>query len=245
VLGGVIFSISALVAIILFIRQEKINRELRLRISDLEWLQLSKYHEYNITSSSSNNFYGGNSKQKGQSLDLSGINYKKDIEDIENVMNEMEKILEQEDEDEDADIQMILQMINKHQDNTVLDDNLVNIISTPSIVEVSSNSNNDNVEIKKNTQLDIKDIEETLMSSINDEKSEIVSNTSFLEKNLQKDEEVDDIEWISDSYTLQELKDLCKKFNLSNKGSKKELIKRLLENNMDIPKKMAQHTTSS
>jgi hypothetical protein len=243
-LGGVVFAVTGLIGIILFIRQERINRELRLRISDLEWLQMSQYHKNNHPI----NVKQGNITNN-KSLDLSANNFKKELEELENDMTVMEKILEEQYDDDDDITQMIFQMVKKHEDNTVLDDNLVNVISTPSVSvieegdesheDVSTNEDDDTDEIRKGTNCDIKEIEEKLMSSINndvrDESSDVEST------NVQ---EVDDIEWISDSYTLQELKELCKKFNLSNKGNKKEIIKRLLDNNMEIPKKSIESTTS-
>jgi hypothetical protein len=245
-LGGIVFAVTGLIALILFIRQERINRELRLRISDLEWLQMSHYHK-NKTSSNIKH----SSINVEKSKDLSGNDLKKELEELENDMSEMEKILEENDDDDDI-TQMIFQMVKKHEDNTVLDENLINVINTPSVSVIenqndledespddNSNDSLHNYEISTNSNCDIKEIEEKLMSSINDgvrdESSDVESN------NVQ---EVDDIEWISDSYTLSELKDLCKKFNISNKGNKKEIIKRLLDNNMEIPKKSIESTTS-
>jgi phage antirepressor YoqD-like protein len=54
---------------------------------------------------------------------------------------------------------------------------------------------------------------------------------------ISHESKVSNNDWIADTYTLSELRELCKKFNVNNKGNKKDIIKRLLENNVYIAKK--------
>jgi Ser-tRNA(Ala) deacylase AlaX len=198
-------------------KQHRINQELRLRISDLEWLQMSQYHK---------DFTKNGSGIKV--VDLSNSEINKEVEDIEKDIDEIDKILEEAietTEEEDVISQMILKMIQQHADNTILDENLENIVNTP-YIDIESLKQYKDDEIIDMKAEDISQIENKLMADITETKS-YISN----------DSEVSNNDWISETYTLSELKELCKKFNIINKGNKKDIIQRLLDNNVYIPKK--------
>lgn len=219
---GVSFASTLIIAYVMYKKQARINQELRLRIADLEWLQMSQYHK-DLTKS------GGETKVS----DLSNSEINKEVEDIEKDIEEIEGILEEaieEDaietaEEDDVLSQMILNMIQQHADNTILDENLQNIVNTPSI-DVTSLEQHNTEEIIDMKAEDISQIENKLMADISETKSYISEDS----KSANND-------WISDTYTLSELKELCKKFNVINKGNKKDIIQRLLDNNVYIPKK--------
>jgi hypothetical protein len=214
---GVSFASTLIIAYVMYKKQHRINQELRLRISDLEWLQMSQYHK---------DFTKNGSGIKV--VDLSNSEINKEVEDIEKDIDEIDKILEEAietTEEEDVISQMILKMIQQHADNTILDENLENIVNTP-YIDIESLKQYKDDEIIDMKAEDISQIENKLMADITETKS-YISN----------DSEVSNNDWISETYTLSELKELCKKFNIINKGNKKDIIQRLLDNNVYIPKK--------
>jgi hypothetical protein len=214
----------------MYFRQERINNELRLRIGDIEWLQLSEYHK---------NFKPSNkSTVKQSSVNKSDVSVKddsleKDVANLEKDIEEMDKILEDtiDTTEEDGISQMILQMINKHEDNTILDDNLENVIST-----ASNNNTNDSEILDKD--IDMNKIEETILSSI--ENNDHLADDTNSNIDMNNISLLPDTEWIEESYTMNELRDLCKNNNIQPKGTKKLVIKTLLEKNVEIPKKTTQ-----
>jgi hypothetical protein len=221
----------------MYLRQERINKELRIRVGDIEWLQLSEYHK-NLKSVDLNQQFipramsNSGVKNKKDDLDEDVANLEKDIE-------EMDKILQDtiDTTDDDGISEMILQMINKHEDKTVLDDNLENVISTGSLQnEHNTNDNDDTDHSVLNKDIDIKNIEETILSTI-DNTDDLESSTSEIANNLSN---LHDTEWIEESYTMNELRDLCKQNNIQCKGTKRHVIKTLLEKSIDIPKKNTQ-----
>jgi hypothetical protein len=134
-------------------------------------------------------------------------NIEKDIDDIDKILKDT---IDTE-EDEDGISEMILEMIKKHEDNTVLDENLENIINE------DKESNN---------------------SSDSDTNSNINSDKSEMEQYEKEQINDDEVRWIEDSYTMNELRDLCKKNNILYKGTKKQVIKMLLEKDIEIPRKV-------
>lgn len=195
---------------ILYIKQSNVNKELRLRLSDLEWLLVSEYHknpemkkEQNKKSESMNN---STKTTMDEELHDQVASLEKDIDDIDKILKDT---IDTE-EDEDGISEMILEMIKKHEDNTVLDENLENIINEDKESNSDSDTNSNN--------------------NSNSNKSEMETD----EKERLNDDEV---RWIEDSYTMNELRDLCKKSDIQYKGTKKQVIKMLLEKNIEIPRK--------
>jgi len=218
---GVSFATTLIISYLLYKKQSRVNQELRLRIADLELLQMSQYHK-DLTKHMDNY----------KVSDLSNSEISKEVEDIEKDIEEIDKILEDAietaDEDDDVISQMILKMIQQHADNTILDDNLENIVNTPtidieSLEKIKTTKDDEIIDIKTE---DISQIENKLMADISETKS-YISHESKVSNN----------DWIADTYTLSELRELCKKFNVNNKGNKKDIINRLLENNVYIAKK--------
>jgi hypothetical protein len=218
---GVSFATTLIISYLLYKKQSRVNQELRLRIADLELLQMSQYHK-DLTKHMDNY----------KVSDLSNSEISKDVEDIEKDIEEIDKILEDAietaDEEDDIISQMILKMIQQHADNTILDENLENIVNTPtidieSLEKIKTTKDEEIIDIKTE---DISQIENKLMADISETKS-YISHESKVSNN----------DWIADTYTLSELRELCKKFNVNNKGNKKDIIKRLLENNVYIAKK--------
>jgi hypothetical protein len=219
--------------VLIYFRQERINSELRLRVGDIEWLQLSEYHKSMQTPSvRSSSGIGVKSnivvKNDKENLDEDVANLEKDIQ-------EMDKILEDtiDTTDEDGISEMILQMINKHEDKTVLDENLENVISTGSDNNISDND-------ILNKDIDMDNIEATILSTVDNND---VENSSISELNVNLTS-LPDTEWIEESYTMNELRDLCKMNNIQYKGTKKQVIRTLLDKNVEIPKKATQQQLS-
>jgi hypothetical protein len=215
--------------ILMYFRQERINSELRLRIGDIEWLQLSEYHK-NIKPLEKPIF-----KQSGNSASVvvKDVGLEDDVANLEKDIQEIDKILDDtiNTTEEDGISEMILQMINKHEDKTVLDDNLEHVISTGS----NSNRSNDNEIIEKD--IDMSNIEATILATINNQDD--ISDDTSATMDMNNGSNID-TEWIEESYTMNELRDLCRTNNIQAKGTKKQVIKTLLEKNIDIPKKMGQ-----
>jgi hypothetical protein len=220
--------------VLMYFRQERINNELRLRIGDIEWLQLSEYHKnfkpINLNKPTTKQSFGSNNANETVVKDDS---LEKDVANLEKDIEEMDKILEDtiDTTEEDGISQMILQMINKHEDNTVLDDNLENVIST-----ASNNNTNDSDILDKD--IDMNKIEATILSSI--ENNDNLSDDTNSNVDMNNVSSLPDTEWIEESYTMNELRDLCKNNNIQAKGTKKQVIKTLLEKNVEIPKKTTQ-----
>jgi hypothetical protein len=219
--------------VLIYFRQERINSELRLRVGDIEWLQLSEYHKSMQTSpvrSSGGVGVKSNIVVKNDKEDLD-----EDVANLEKDIEEMDKILEDtiDTTDEDGISEMILQMINKHEDKTVLDENLENVISTSSDNNISDND-------ILNKDIDMDNIEATILSTVDNNE---IENSSISELNINLGS-LPDTEWIEESYTMNELRDLCKMNNIQYKGTKKQVIRILLDKNVEIPKKATQQQLS-
>lgn len=224
VLCGLLLVIVSLV--LMYFRQERINSELRLRVGDIEWLQLSEYHK-NFKPSVGKSISNTNKVDNNENLSADLNNLEKEIEDTNKILKDIIDT-----EQEDVNSEMILQMINKYEDNTVLDNNLENIISTSSFKKEEDNDEADILD----KDIDMKNIEETIMNTIENH-DELSNDTQSLNNTVSTSP---DSEWIEESYTMNELRDICKNNNIQPKGTKKQVIKTLLDRNIEIPKKSTQ-----
>jgi hypothetical protein len=229
VLCGLLLVIVSLV--LMYFRQERINSEMRLRVGDIEWLQLSEYHKnfkpLNIPVGKSGGGSNNKTKENNENLANDVANLEKDIEEMDKILKDTIDTTE-----EDGISEMILQMINKHEDKTVLDDNLENVISTTSLKKDDDNDVSDILD----KDIDMKNIEDTIMNTIENHE-ELSNDTHSLNNTVSTSP---DSEWIEESYTMNELRDICKNNNIQPKGTKKHVIKTLLDRGIDIPKKSTQ-----